>query len=111
MQHYAAVCSTKPVGGVWRSLRYQIRTYNQSADEIDADDEEYQASNEKLAQLPVIFLVLPDGCEEHDDSQRTEHSSQKCVFGEIVAHHQPVEELNCDDNDQVEDEPIDQFYP
>ena len=62
MQHYAAVCSTKPVGGVWRSLRYQIRTYNQSADEIDADDEEYQASNEKLAQLPVIFLVLPDGC-------------------------------------------------
>jgi hypothetical protein len=68
-----------------------------SADEVDAHEEEHQASHEEFRKFSIVLLVLADGHEQDDDSERAEDSCEEGVFGEVVSHYDAVEKLHADD--------------
>jgi len=53
---------------------------------------------------------LTYGHQKYDDSQGTENTSEERIFGKIIADDDPVEELNSDDREEEDDEPIDQLH-
>lgn len=82
-----------------------------SSYKVDAHEEQHEAGHKEFSQFAIIFLVLTYGHQKYDDSKGAEDTSEERVLGKIIADNDSVEELNSDDREEEDDEPIDQLHP